>query len=547
MDNNVGMPVKGKLARVTILRVLLLTWVLVTGIGIGIGRRIKSENQIIYRDFAQSYARILATNVDGDRIPGYLESSITDAYYNNIHKSMKGMVDNADLRYLYVFVPVEEGIRYVWDAQSDDDSRPLNDIWYYDGNYPSDKVFEAYNNGKEVFYTYQYDVLHLAAYVTPIRNSSGDVVALAEADIIMPRAEMIFPSLVKSIIAYVLIVLVVSMALFYFFTRKRIITPLERINAATSGMIESLESDEDIAIDVHTGDEIEVVARSIEKMNHRLKEYIRENNAITAERERIGAELDVAANIQSSMLPSLFPAYPQREEFDIYATMEPAKEIGGDFYDFYMIGEDRLGIVVADVSGKGIPAALYMMIAKILLKTQMQSVPDPAATLDRVNDLLHDNNDESMFVTVWLAILDIATGELTYADAGHERIVLYQNGEWKIIPKAYRGMVLGMVSSEDIAGLPDNRRYHNQTIMLAPGDVLLEYTDGVTEATREDSEMFGEDRLLEAVKNAPSRKPEELLPHIRGSITEFVGEAEQFDDITMLVLRYNGTQESEEK
>ena len=453
---------------------------------------------------------------------------------------MQGMVDVAGLRYLYVFVPEEEGIRYVWDAQSDDDERPLNDIWYYEGTFSPDLAFDCYRNGKEASYIYRYDVIDLAAYIAPIRDSNGKVVALAEADVIVPRVEMIFSSVVRRLLFYVIAVLLLGMGFFYYFTRKRIITPLEKLDHATTEMIENLGSPEEFTIDIHTGDEIEIVARSIEEMDRKLKDYIWENIAITAERERIGAEMDMAANIQTSMLPNLFPAYPQKEEFDIYATMEPAKEVGGDFYDFYMLGENHLAIVVADVSGKGVPAALYMMISKMLLKTQMQSDPDPATALRKVNTRLYENNDESMFVTVWLGILDLTTGELIYADAGHEKIVLYQNGEWRMLPKEYRGMVLGMVATEEIDQLAEKRRYCNQTILMKPGDVLLQYTDGVTEATNSTEEMFGEERLVEAVKTAPSTQPEELLPHIRGKISEFVGDAEPFDDITMLAMRYNG-------
>lgn len=531
---------KGKLARVTILRVLLLSWVLVTGIGISLVRTMRNENLRIYRDFAQSYARIIADRVDGDRIPGYLATGVTDEYYWDIYRDMQGMVDYADLRYLYVFVPAEEGIRYVWDSQADDDARPLNDIWYYEGNFSKDLIYDCYENNREAFYVYQYDVLNLAAFITPVQDSSGKAVALVEADILMPRAETVFPSVVKRMLLYILAVLVIGMGLFYYYTRKRVIAPLEKLDRAATDMIGNLDNEEDLVIDVHTGDEIEIVAHSMEEMNRRIKDYIRENLAITAERERIGAEMEMAANIQTSMLPNLFPAYPQMEEFDIYATMEPAKEVGGDFYDFYMIGEDRLALVVADVSGKGVPAALYMMISKMLLKTQMQSDPDPAGTLRRVNTLLYENNDESMFVTVWLGILHLPTGELTYADAGHEKIVLYQNGEWRMLPKEYRGMVMGMMATKELEELPEKRRYRNQTIMMKPGDVLLQYSDGVTEAARRDEEMFGEERLVDAARSSASTQPEELIPHIRGKISDFVADAEPFDDITMLALRYNG-------
>ena len=250
-------------------------------------------------------------------------------------------------------------------------------------------------------------------------------------------------------------------------------------------------------------------------------------------------ELNMAAGIQANMLPNLFPAFPTRKEFDIYATMDPAKEVGGDFYDFFMIGEDHLGMVVADVSGKGVPAALFSMIAKTMLKTQAQTRLSPERVLGEVNASLTENNDEDMFVTVWLGVLQISTGELTYADAGHEKLLLYQNGEWKLLPKS-GGVALAMWEPEDLELMGEKYQFRNETVHLNPGDGIFQYTDGVTEAADANNELFGDDRLLAAMNSAPSATPEELLPHVRKKINEFVKEAPQFDDITMLGLQYKG-------
>ena len=249
-------------------------------------------------------------------------------------------------------------------------------------------------------------------------------------------------------------------------------------------------------------------------------------------------ELNMAAGIQTHMLPNIFPAFPERSEFDIYATMEPAKEVGGDFYDFFMIGDDHLGMVVADVSGKGVPAALFSMIAKTMLKTQAQTRLSPERVLLEVNAALTENNEEDMFVTVWLGVLQISTGELTYADAGHEKLLLYQNGAWTFLPKQ-GGPALAMWEPEDLELMDEKYQFRNQTVKLNPGDAIFQYTDGVTEATDADNELFGDDRLLAAMNGAPSAKPEELLPHVRKKIDEFVKDAPQFDDITMLGLRMN--------
>ena len=257
------------------------------------------------------------------------------------------------------------------------------------------------------------------------------------------------------------------------------------------------------------------------------------------ESSRIATELSMAAGIQTHLLPSIFPPFPERDEFDIYAMMHPAKEVGGDFYDFFMIGEDALGIVVADVSGKGVPAALFSMIAKTMLKTQAQTGLSPERVLTEVNASLCENNEEDMFVTVWLGVLEISTGKLTYADAGHEKLMLYQNGSWRMLPKA-GGCALAAYTPEDLELLGETAGFQNQTVQLAPGDAIFQYTDGVTEAKNTNRTMFGEERLLEAANSATSARPEELLRYICRKIDGFVLGAPQFDDITMLGLRYLG-------
>ena len=195
-------------------------------------------------------------------------------------------------------------------------------------------------------------------------------------------------------------------------------------------------------------------------------------------------------------------------------------------------------MVVADVSGKGVPAALFMMMAKTMLKTHAQTRLSPERVLEEVNASLSENNDEDMYVTVWLGVLEISTGELTYADAGHEKLLLYQGGAWKFLPKQ-GGPALAMWEPEDLELLDERHQFRDLTVKLNPGDAIFQYTDGVTEATDADNQLFGDGRLLDAMNSAPSAKPEELLPHVRMKIDAFVKDAPQFDDITMLGLRMN--------
>lgn len=280
-------------------------------------------------------------------------------------------------------------------------------------------------------------------------------------------------------------------------------------------------------LDIYTGDEIEDLGLSVSKMSSSLKEYITNLQKVTAERERIGAELDVATNIQASMLPSIFPPFPNKTEFDIYATMVPAKEVGGDFYDFFLIDEDKLAVVMADVSGKGVPSALFMVIAKTLIKNNAQSGLSPKEVLEAVNDILCENNDAAMFVTVFFAILDIPTGKLTYANAGHNPPLLKRaGGEYDWLP-VKRGFV--------VAGM-EGMKYKQDEIILCEGDELFLYTDGVTEAMNHEKQLFSDPYLLEMANKHKDECLKEFLESVKKEVDIFADGAEQADDITMLVL-----------
>ena len=285
-----------------------------------------------------------------------------------------------------------------------------------------------------------------------------------------------------------------------------------------------------------TGDEIEILANTFGKLSEQMKEYLRNILTMTAEKERVGTELALAARIQANMLPNRFPAFPDRQEFDIYASMTPAKEVGGDFYDFFFVDEDRLALVMADVSGKGIPAAMFMMMAKNMLQTQAVAGRSPQAVLERVNRLLCENNTEKMFVTVWFGILDLTTGVLTAANAGHEYPILKMPGGVFEIFRDKHGFVLGGMK---------NMKYTEYEIQLEPGARLFVYTDGVPEA-KVGKELFGMERTVAALNSAGDASPERLLAAVDESVRRFVGEAEQFDDLTMLCIEYRGRPAGEE-
>ena len=273
-------------------------------------------------------------------------------------------------------------------------------------------------------------------------------------------------------------------------------------------------------------DEIGDLATCVNSMSVSLQKYIADLTSVTAEKERIGAELNVATKIQADMLPQIYPAFPDREDFDLFATMDPAKEVGGDLYDYLLLDDDHLMIVVGDVSGKGVPAALFMVIAKTLLETHSIQRLSPAEIFMKTNNELCKGNETGLFVTCWLGIIKLSTGDLCYVNAGHPYPVLYHNGDFSYV-KSKPNFVLG-----GMEGLP----YAEHNIRLEKGDRLLVYTDGVTEATDSNEVLFGEDRLLEAMKKTKNMSAPETLKTLRKEIDSFVGEAEQFDDITMLQL-----------
>lgn len=274
-------------------------------------------------------------------------------------------------------------------------------------------------------------------------------------------------------------------------------------------------------------DEIGELANAFNNMSASLQEYIKNLSSVMAEKERIGAELNVATQIQADMLPSIFPAFPEREEFDIYATMQPAKEVGGDFYDFFLVDEDHLAVVIADVSGKGVPAALFMVIAKTLLKNRAQMGDSPAKVLEVVNNQLCENNKAEMFVTVWFGVMQISTGKIVAANAGHEKpIIRKADGEFEIF-KDKHGFVMGAM---------EGMKYKEYEFEIEKGGCLFVYTDGVPEATSSESELFGMERLVQVLNEEKDAPLPDILKSVKGSIDKFVKDAPQFDDITMLAL-----------
>ncbi len=326
------------------------------------------------------------------------------------------------------------------------------------------------------------------------------------------------------LIIVLLFVLAILIPVVIYFSRnaaKRLTSPI--INLTNDASIIG-QGNFSKKLTANTGDEIETLAGAFNSMIDNIQ-------TITADKERISAELNVANNIQHSMLPCIFPAFPERKEFDIYATMLPAKEVGGDFYDFFLVDEDHLGIVMADVSGKGVPAALFMVITKTLIKNYAQLGISPSEVFTRANNQLCDGNDAGMFVTAFMGILNIKTGEFKYVNAGHNPPCIKKvSGEFEFM-RAPAGFVL--------AGM-EGIKYKENSTVFEKGDTIFLYTDGVTEATDINNELFSDPRLTEVLNKYKDEDLKSILTGIKAEIDLFVGKAPQFDDITMLGLTYKG-------
>ncbi len=282
---------------------------------------------------------------------------------------------------------------------------------------------------------------------------------------------------------------------------------------------------------VNSKNEIGELTKDIIELTEEIDNYVDEIETITSEKQRIESELDMARRIQLSMMPNLFPPFPERKEFYLHAYVDPAREVGGDFYDYFFIDDDHLCLVIADVSGKGVPAALFMMAAKIILKSSAMQGKSPAEILTATNRAICENNPQDMFVTVWLGVLELSTGNLTAVNAGHEYpAVKRADGRFEVI-KTKHGLFIGGM---------DDVTYKEYELDLKPGDKIFVYTDGLPEATDSAGEMLGMDRMTDALNEYLDEKPRPLIEGMRESVNKFVKDAEQFDDITMMCLEYAG-------
>ena len=372
----------------------------------------------------------------------------------------------------------------------------------------------------------------------PIRDENGEIIEFVLVDV---TVDNVFPAMLDYTLKVTAGILIITLLSAWFASKnmkRTVADPVDRIaNAAESYVKTRKEGTDKLCfsdLQIQTGDELENLSHVMADMEKSLADHEKWIRTISAEQERINTELEMASRIQISMLPHEFPPFPQIRELDLYAIMTPAREVGGDFYDFFLIDEDHLAFLIADVSGKGVPAALFMMASKILIQSYAALCGGAGEILTKINEVVCSNNQTEMFVTVWLGILEISSGRITAANAGHEYPALEKNGQFSLL-KRQHGLVIG--GMEGIV-------YQEYTIDLEPGDKLFIYTDGVPEATDAHDKMFGTDRMLEALNQDPYTTPEDTLRNVYRAVNLFAAGTEQFDDLTMLCLEYKGADNS---
>lgn len=503
-----------------------------------------------YNDFAYEIGETALSYVDADSITGYLNEEFFDPETKQFlpddkYDTMAGEIYNLYLNTsmydyssgIYLCVPyVENGdylLKNLFDVRiiEAEDKAPW-EVGVVDkmGVDNPEEVMRIFNTGtrSEEYFVHKSGFGYNSTAILPVKDSGGSTVALLMSDMPMPFVNETLNRFLINTALVTSLVVILFIGAFLAFLRRHVTNPLQIVHAEADAFISSEMKLSEQLPGITQSDEIGKLAQSVYQMEINTKNYVDNLTAVTAEKERISTELNVATSIQAGMLPALYPKFAGRDDFEVCAVMDPAKEVGGDFYDFFFIDPTHLAIVVADVSGKGVPAALFMVIAKTLIKNRTLLGGTPGEILTDVNSQLVESNESGLFVTAYLAILDLETGELLSANAGHEHPALRRaDGSYELIVSRHNIALCAM----------DGIEYRTNSSTLAEGDSVFLYTDGVTEATDSETELFGDERLMSALNKNPAASPDEVVNNVRQAINEFVGEAEQFDDITMLAFK----------
>ena len=495
-----------------------------------------------YADGAFRTADIAALSVNADRIDEYAQSTEDAAVYRAVWISLDQICNSSGSTFVYVIQPDLTDYAHITFIFSTKNRK--SDYELFSLGYVRETTNDEYKEKYRALYEGTSDhelVVRDKGYISTdphitamraLKDSKGNTRAIL---CVQRQMDALFRVRQRFLFQVVVLLCFTGIAVavgLWLYLRHMLLLPVERITLEASRFArEGTAADTKLTETIRHYDEMGLLASSIDQMEEQIENYVEDLTAITAEKERIGAELGLARRIQEDMLPNKFPAFPERSEFDIYASMDPAREVGGDFYDFFLVDEDHLYLLIADVSGKGVPAALFMTAGKILLGNNAFEGNSPSQILERTNAAICAGNPENMFLTVWLGKLEISTGRLTAANAGHEDPTLRRaGGNFELIKDRHDFVVGGM----------EGMVYHDYELQLEPGDRIFVYTDGVPEASDADNNMFGTARMLDALNRNPGASAQEVLGNVRSAVDDFVKDAEQFDDLTMLCLSYEG-------
>ena len=539
----------------SIIIIICVVFGLLLSFGIGIiGYREYSNGMTEkYQLYLSNLLDYVSSSIDADNIDMCLHSEEINERFLEDANLLDNIKEQYDIAYLYVIKPlnteVSDNVMNIMFGETEEEKNVYKEtkeeqFSRLTGTDYSPEIAKEFLDAmmSEAEYSYFENITeygYMYSAIKPLKNSSGETIAVLAADIDMldvintKKSYVLYVSVGGIILTLIFVIIQMLML------NKRVVHPIEKLNVAAKQYVNQMNDmvkPEELSfnmVKINSHDEIECLTDSVFTLSDSVKKYMTDIITMSKEKERIGAELNVATEIQSSYLPSLFPPFPDRHEFDIFATMCPAKEVGGDFYDFFFIDYDHLALVIADVSGKGVGAAMFMMISKTFLNGQAHIGNSPAEILQEVNNRLCESNKAEMFVTVWLGILDIKTGKITASNGGHEYPFIQRaGGEYELF-KDKHGLALGAYPGV---------KYSEYEIQLNKGDAIFVYTDGVAEATDAENELFGTDRALEALNRSPEVDMKQAIVNEREAIDAFVKEAPQFDDITMLALRYLGSE-----
>ncbi len=500
----------------------------------------KNLSDTEYTKFSNQFAYTALSYINPDKISEYAQTHHADEEWKATNEKLRYITDVGYLESISVIIPEnEEYNSYIYIFETANTAVNFTATPHPLGSRETKSLFgkESIHDklmlvvGLGINHSEYIDDDESGPYVlsgVPVKKSNGEVVAALFVKKTMTEPIFLRQRYLRATFITSIVITLVIVVIYIFMIIFNILRPLHFITFETSHFAEHGGALTGALKKVRNKDEFGILARSVEKMSIDMTNYINELTTMTAENQRISTELNVATEIQANMLPTDYPAYPDRNDFDLFASMEPAKEVGGDLYDYFMIDDDHLLLSVGDVSGKGVPAALFMVITKTLLTSHGVQHLSPSEILRTTNNQLCENNASSMFVTCWLGILTLSTGELRFANSAHPHAILYADGQFKYL-ETKANLMLGAI---------ENTSYDEHTITLRHGDRLLIYTDGVTEATNTENELFSEARLLESAKKTLALNAKDTVKSIREDIDLFTGNADQFDDITMLDFIY---------